>query len=128
MDCVIYIRWSSAEQAKGSSLERQRQDCRQHAADNGWRVVDELVDDGISAFKGEHASTGALGDFVASVDAGRFPDGVILLCEKIDRLSRQEPGKVFLWMMNLTEAGVVVATVDGSRRYSKGNFDMASII
>lgn len=128
MDCVIYIRWSSAEQAKGSSLERQRQDCRQHAAGNGWRVVDELVDDGISAFKGEHASTGALGDFVASVDAGRFPDGVILLCEKIDRLSRQEPGKVFLWMMNLTEAGVVVATVDGSRRYSKGNFDMASII
>ena len=35
---------------------------------------------------------------------------------------------MFLWMMNLTEAGVTVATVDGSRRYSKGNFDMASII
>ena len=62
------------------------------------------------------------------MDAGRYPDGVVLLCEKLDRLSRQEPGKVFLWMMNLTEAGVTVATVDGSRRYSKGNFDMASII
>ena len=128
MDCVIYMRWSSAEQSRGSTLERQRDDCRRHASENEWSVVDELVDDGISAFKGQHASTGALGRFVAEVDAGRYPDGVVLLCEKLDRLSRQEPGKGFLWMMNLTEAGVTVATVDGSRRYSKGNFDMASII
>ncbi|MCA0891269.1 recombinase family protein [Qipengyuania flava] len=128
MDCVIYMRWSSAEQSRGSTLERQRDDCRRHAADNGWRIVDELVDDGISAFKGQHASTGALGRFVADVEAGRYPEGIVLLCEKLDRLSRQEPGKVFLWMMNLTEAGVIVATVDGARRYSKGNFDMASII
>ena len=128
MDCIIYIRWSSTEQGKGSSLERQREDCRRHAAENGWKVIDELVDDGISAFKGEHASTGSLGRFVKDVEAGFHPDGVILLCEKLDRLSRQEPGRVFMWMMNLTEAGVVVATVDGARRYSKGNFDMASII
>ena len=128
MDCVIYIRWSSSEQGKGSSLERQREDCRRHAAEQGWAVLDELVDDGISAFKGEHASTGSLGTFVRDVETGRYPEGVVLLCEKLDRLSRQEPGRVFMWMMNLTEAGVVVATVDGSRRYSKGNFDMASIL
>ncbi len=128
MDCVIYIRWSSSEQGKGSSLERQREDCRRHAAEQGWPVVDELVDDGISAFKGEHASTGSLGAFVKDVEAGRYPEGVVLLCEKLDRLSRQEPSRVFMWMMNLTEAGVVVATVDGSRRYSRGNFDMASIL
>lgn len=128
MDCVIYIRWSSAEQGKGSSLERQREDCRRHAFTNGWNVVDELVDDGISAFKGEHASSGALGRFVRDIEERRHPDGVILLVEKLDRLSRQEPGKVFMWLMNLTEAGVVVATVDGARTYSKGNLDMASII
>lgn len=128
MQCVVYIRWSSSEQGKGSSLERQREDCRRHAAENDWIVADELVDDGISAFKGEHALSGALGRFVAEVEAGAYPDGVVLLCEKLDRLSRQEPGKVFLWMMNLAEAGVVIATVDGARRYSRGNFDMASII
>lgn len=128
MDCVIYIRWSSSEQGKGSSLERQSEDCRRHALEQGWNVLDELVDDGISAFKGEHASTGSLGGFVRDVEAGRYTDGVVLLVEKLDRLSRQEPGRVFMWMMNLTEAGVVLATVDGARRYSKGNFDMASII
>ena len=128
MDCVIYIRWSSAEQSKGSSLERQRADCRRHAAANEWKVVAELVDDGISAFKGQHAATGALGQFVRDVEAGAYPNGVVLLCEKLDRLSRQEPGRVFLWMLNLAEAGVVLATVDGARRYAKGNFDMAAII
>ena len=128
MDCVIYIRWSSSEQGKGSSLERQQDICRRHAAENQWTVVDELVDDGISAFKGEHASSGSLGRFVKDVEEGLYPDGVILLCEQLDRLSRQEPGRVFMWMMNLTDAGVVVATVDGARRYSKGNFDMASIL
>ena len=128
MDCVIYIRWSSSEQGKGSSLERQQDICRRHAAENQWTVVDELVDDGISAFKGEHASSGSLGRFVKDVEEGLYPDGVILLCEQLDRLSRQEPGRVFMWMMNRTDAGVVVATVDGARRYSKGNFDMASIL
>ncbi|WP_233457428.1 recombinase family protein [Qipengyuania flava] len=122
------MRWSSSEQSRGSTLERQQADCRRHAAEQGWRVVEELVDDGISAFKGEHATTGRLSSFVRDVEAGRYPDGVILLCEKLDRLSRQEPGRVFLWMMNLTEAGVTVATVDGARRYSKGNLDMAAII
>ena len=126
MDCVIYMRWSSAEQGKGSSLERQREDCRRHAGEAGWRIIDELVDDGISAFKGQHATSGALGRFVQDVEDGRYPEGVILLCEKLDRLSRQEPGRVFMWMMNLTEARVTVATVDGARRYSKGNFDTVS--
>lgn len=128
MDCVIYMRWSSAEQGKGSTLERQRSDCRKHAAESGWNIHSELVDDGISAFKGDHVNHGALGRFVGDVRDGRFPDGVVLLCEKLDRLSRQEPGRVFLWMMELADAGVIVATVDGQRQYSKGNFDMAAII
>ena len=47
MDCVIYIRWSSSEQGKGSSLERQQDICRRHAAENQWTVVDELVEEGL---------------------------------------------------------------------------------
>ena len=68
MDCVLYMRWSSSEQSKGSTLERQQADCRRHAAEQGWRVVEELVDDGISAFKGEHATTGRLSGFVRDVE------------------------------------------------------------
>lgn len=128
MECVNYIRWSSTEQSKGSSLERQRSECRAHAERHGWSMKAEIVDDGVSAFKGRHASEGNLARFVEDVEAGRYPNGVVLLVEKLDRLSREEPGRVFVWMLNLTEAGVVIATVDGDRQYRRGTFDMASII
>lgn len=128
MDAVIYVRWSSAEQSKGSSRERQLEDCRRHAAAKGWRVIAELVDEGVSAFKGLHASSGELGRLVKDVSEGAFPNGIVLLTEKLDRLSREEPGRVFLWMMQMTQAGVVIATVDGDRQYRHGQFDMAGII
>lgn len=128
MDAIIYIRWSSNEQGKGSSLVRQREDCRAHARRKGWTVIDELVDDGVSAFKGKHASQGQLARFVADVEAGAYPEGVILLTEKLDRLSREQVKKVFSWILRMTELGVVVATVDGDRTYEQNNFDMAAII
>ena len=128
MNAIIYIRWSSAEQGKGSSLERQRADCRAHAARKGWHVIDELVDDGVSAFKGRHATVGKLGQFMAAVEAGAYPDGVILLTEKLDRLSREQAKKVFAWMLQITEMGVAIVTVEGDRRYDRDNLDMAAII
>ncbi|KQT33650.1 hypothetical protein ASG29_06465 [Sphingomonas sp. Leaf412] len=128
MDTVIYIRWSSAEQGKGSSLERQREDCRRHAARKGWNVVDQMVDDGVSAFKGRHSSVGELGRFMSAVEAGAYPDGVVLLTEKLDRLSRESAKTVFSWMLRVTELGVIVATVEGDRQYSRTNMDMPAII
>lgn len=128
MDAVIYIRWSSAEQGKGSSLERQNEDCHRHASRHGWHVREVLIDEGVSAFKGRHAEVGALGRFVAGVEAGLYPDGVILLTEKLDRLSREKAKKVFAWLLQLTEMGVVIATVDGDRRYDSNTLDMAAII
>jgi DNA invertase Pin-like site-specific DNA recombinase len=128
MDAVIYVRWSSAEQGKGNSLERQLGDCRAHAARHGWNVVAELIDEGVSAFKGRHAAVGELGRFVADVEAGVYPGGVVLLTEKLDRLSREHAKKVFSWMLYLTELGVTVATVDGDRCYDRHNLDMPAII
>lgn len=128
MDAVIYMRWSSVEQAKGSSLERQREDCRRHARLKGWKVVAEIVDDGVSAFRGKHLASGELGRFVAAAEAGAYPDGVILLTEKLDRLSRESAKKAFAWLMQVTDAGVVVVTVDGDRRYDQHNLDMQTII
>lgn len=128
MDAILYVRWSSAEQSRGSSRERQIELCREHAKKKGWRIIDTMVDEGVSAFTGKNRSSGKLAQFVADVEADRFPDGVVLLTEKLDRLSRQEPGQVFIWMMNVTEAGVTIATVDGDRLYRRGSFDMAGII
>ena len=128
MDTVIYIRWSSAEQGKGSSLKRQTDDCLRYASHKNLNVIKTLIDNGVSAFKGKHSSVGELGGFVAQVEAGAYPNGVILLTEKLDRLSREKAKTFFLWLTQVTEMGVVVATVEGDRQYSRDNLDMAAII
>ncbi|WP_454882415.1 recombinase family protein [Sphingomonas oryzagri] len=128
MDTIIYVRWSRPEQGRGSSMKRQIEDCRRHAAMKGWNVIAELVDEGISAFTGKNARTGALARFVNDVEDGLHPNGVILLTEKLDRLSRLEPTHVVSWMTRVTDAGVVVCTVDGDRRYERGNLQVYEII
>lgn len=128
MEAVIYMRWSSAEQAKGSTLERQRTDCRRYAAAKGWTVVKEIEDDGISAFRGRNTNEGPLADFIGDVEAGRYPSGIILLVENLDRLSRQQAKTVFAWLLRITDMGVVVCTVEGDARYGADNLDMARII
>lgn len=128
MNVVIYVRWSSSEQAKGSSLARQLEVCRAFAAGKGWKVVKTLVDDGVSGFTGANVSAvGKLGQFVADVQAGAYPRGIVLLTEKLDRLSREEPVRVFTWMVDLTSQGVVVALADRDRQFQQGSFDLASI-
>lgn len=88
----------------------------------------ELIDYGVSAFKGQHSAVGELGRFVAEVDADAYPDGVILLTEKLDRLSSESAKTAFGWIVHVTDRGVVVATVDGDRRYDSSNLDMTTII
>lgn len=127
MDTIIYVRWSSAEQSKGHSEARQLGLCRDHAKRRGWNVVREYIDSGMSAFTGAHRQLGELSKLQQEIEADRFAPGVILLVERLDRLSREAPGQFYLWLSALTQRGVTVATVDGDRTYS-GSLDMASII
>lgn len=120
MDVVIYIRWSSAVQSQGSSLERQRADCRRHAGERGWKIVDELIDDGVSAFSGANIATGKLAMFVEDAKAGSWPEGIILLTERLDRLSRRGWDELYMWMKGTIATGVTIATVDGGRMYEPG--------
>ncbi|MBD8546011.1 recombinase family protein [Sphingomonas sp. CFBP 8760] len=128
MDVVIYVRWSSIEQGKGSSLQRQEGDCRRFAAARGWNVVDMIVDDGVSAFRGQNSLEGSLSRFVVDVEAGRHPPGIVLLVEKLDRLSRQNVRAVVSWVLRITELGVVICTVEDGRQYDAHNMDMVAMI
>ncbi|MBU1254478.1 MAG: recombinase family protein, partial [Alphaproteobacteria bacterium] len=47
---IIYARFSSAEQSKGYSLERQQKHGLLYATDNGWSVEKTITDEGRSAF------------------------------------------------------------------------------
>ncbi|KQM98023.1 recombinase family protein [Sphingomonas sp. Leaf25] len=128
MDAVIYVRWSSAEQSHGSSRARQLDVCRHYAASRNLRVVRTIIDEGVSGFSGKNVSaSGKLGQFIAEVAGGAFPAGIVVIAEKIDRLSREEPVTVFRWMIDVTEMGVVVALADRDRQFRRGGFEMSSI-
>ena len=85
---IAYIRFSSDQQADGSSIERQTAAIEAYARRADLTLVRPyLIDDGYSAFKGHHIDTGKLGIFLKEVDAGRHR-GRALVVEEMDRLSR----------------------------------------
>lgn len=115
---IIYGRYSSKGQKDGSSIERQLEDARAHIARMGWTEKDVVLDEGKSAWKGDHLSTGNLGKLTSRIKAGMVPAGTVILVEKLDRLSRQKRRTTQRWLEDVTGLGIDIATVDGARRYS----------
>ena len=87
-----YIRFSSPEQEKGDSLRRQIQLSEEYCKQHGLILEDTLLltDKGLSAYKGNHRTKGALGEFLRLVEEGKIPPGSVLLVENLDRLSREQ--------------------------------------
>jgi DNA invertase Pin-like site-specific DNA recombinase len=116
---IIYVRFSSPQQERGSSIERQLELARAHIEREGWAEVEVVIDKGRSAWKGDHLSKGNLGDLTRRILAGEVAQGTIILVEKLDRLSRQDRRKARRWLEDVTDLGIGVATVDGGRLYTK---------
>ena len=67
-----YVRFSTPQQLKGDSLQRQLEASEQYVIENGL-VLDEtlnLRDLGISAFRGKNVERGALGAFIKAIESG----------------------------------------------------------
>jgi DNA invertase Pin-like site-specific DNA recombinase len=106
-----YIRFSSAEQAKGDSLRRQ-EEARDAWLAKAGAVLDTsltLHDMGVSAYTGKHRQNpdrNALAAFLELVNRGRVPKGSYLVIENLDRLSREHVQPALLLVLNLLQAGV----------------------
>ncbi|WP_426612433.1 recombinase family protein [Bradyrhizobium sp. McL0616] len=121
-----YVRFSTPEQAKGHSLQRQTDAARAWAAANEVVLDDELTfqDRGVSGFTGANVETGALGTFLERVKDGTIPRGSWLLVENLDRISRQAARKAVRTIEDIVEAGVTVVDMsDGGREYSAETLD-----
>lgn len=128
----IYARFSSIEQAKGHSLERQLTGARSLIERNGWLYSPEreMVDEGRSAFHGTNRAEGsALFDFEQKVREGHFANGAVLVVESLDRLTRQGHEETYDLLRLFTRNGVTVATFQDGQIYQTGQrLDLASII
>ncbi|MEV5031009.1 recombinase family protein [Sphingobium sp. LMC3-1-1.1] len=127
-NAIIYARFSSLEQSKGYSLERQMKNGREYVEHNGWRVEAEIKDEGKSAFSGSNRAEGtALHTFEIEARSGQH-SGKVLCVENIDRLSRQgaKAAAQLVWALN--EQGVDVATWhDGFIYKADGSGDLMEL-
>ncbi|MGI8761057.1 MAG: recombinase family protein [Jatrophihabitantaceae bacterium] len=81
---AVYARISSDVEGRGLGVARQVEDCRRLAAERGWRVAEEYVDNDVSAYSGKPRP--AYARMVEDLQAG-VRDAVIVY--NLDRLHRR---------------------------------------
>lgn len=112
MEAITYARWSSQEQTKGSTLQRQTELTERFCKSRGWSVVERLSDSGLSAYSGANLKTGELGKLTSRLE-DEGGDGKVIVVEKLDRLSRQPPLIMTNWIQRVAATGASIATADG---------------
>lgn len=126
-----YRRWSSPQQRRGRSAERQAEWSARVCKESGWLLdsADTYTDDGVGAFRGANSDTGALAAFLADVRAGLIPSGSVLLVESLDRLSREQVDEAFDLFRGLLKAGISIRTCVPDRFYdASAKFDMLTLL
>ena len=113
-----YIRWSSEKQTKGSSLERQVEAARKVAESKNLELV-EMLDAGVSSFRGKNVKEGALGDFIDAVKAGAIPSGSYLILEAWDRATRQDLLTANQLLTTLLNLDIIIYTTVDNKEFSK---------
>lgn len=116
-----YMRFSDPRQAAGHSRERQEAYAAKWAQEHGLTLDDKLtmLDEGLSAYHQRHVKSGALGAFLAAVEAGRIAAGSVLVVEGLDRLSRAEPIQAQAQLAQIVNAGITVVTASDGKAYSR---------
>lgn len=128
-----YIRFSSEQQSKGSSLDRQFNSISDYAKANGYTINNslKLQDLGLSAYKADHIKKGSLGKFLLAIEAGEIEqDGTAYLCiEEIDRLSRQSIDDAYQVFRSILKANINVITLMDNKVFTKDSLnDLMSIL
>ena len=114
-----YVRFSSAEQAKGDSLRRQTERASEYCLRRGWTLDDTLAlrDLGVSAFRGKNAAVGNLRTFLDAIKSGKVVPSSVLLVESFDRISRQGIDEGYDLIKSILKAGVHIVTLSPERKF-----------
>lgn len=104
---AIYARISLDQTGEGLGVQRQLEDCRRLAAERGWTVAEEYIDNDISAFSGK---TRPRYDLMLRDLAEKRRDAVLVY--HLDRLTRR-PIELEYFIEVCAAAGVDVTTVTG---------------
>jgi Resolvase, N terminal domain len=121
-----YVRFSTPEQAKGASYERQIEMAQAYARERGLQLAETTYKDlGVSAFRHKNAETGALRAFLKAVEDGDIPAGSYLLVESLDRLTREAILEAQSLFGLIISAGITIITLLDRKEYSKAGINSA---
>lgn len=108
MRCVLYLRMSKDTQ--DTSIADQRAAVTKHAAERGYRIIGEYVDEGISGDATEKRQ--AFQRLVADAVKKKFD---LILCWDQDRFGRFDPIEGGFWIWPIRNAGVQLETLGQGR-------------
>jgi DNA invertase Pin-like site-specific DNA recombinase len=112
------IGWSTDKQTGNISLARQTEKAKQYAAIHGLEYV-QILDAGVSAFRGKNTTRGEFYGFINAVKVGVISSDSWLYVENLDRLSRQgvmPAPKLFTSLLNF---GLTIVSVMGGKTYTE---------
>lgn len=110
---------STEAQLHGHSLQRQKRLAAEYCARNGFQLVEELSDIGVSGFSGKHMEKGKLGQFFEALHSREIDPTTILLVENLDRLSRQDPLTAITQFTEILNYGIEIHTLFDQQVYTK---------
>jgi site-specific DNA recombinase len=105
---AVYLRVSLDATGEGLAVDRQREACLSIVAARGWQLVDEYVDNSISATDAKKNRPG-YNRLTADLEAGRFD---ALVCYDLDRLTRQ-PRQLEDWIDAADRDALALVTANG---------------
>lgn len=118
MNCVIYLRVSTKEQAEGGySISAQRDACIKYIRDKGWNLVDEYVDRGESAKTSRRPQ---LQEMLSRIKKQKDVQAVVV--HKIDRLARNMPDHVAIKAVLSKYGATLVSVVENIDDTASGRF------
>lgn len=118
-NAILYLRYSTAEQAEGQSEQRQTQSAERWCKEHGEKLVKIYKDLAISGGKNSDGRKGLstlLGD-LTKANAPKF-----LLIEDVDRLSRMLPLDSLNLISKILDFGVTIVSLRDNQILTKDNW------
>lgn len=114
----LYIRWSSLKQNNGDSRRRQEMGVQEFIERTGVDITQTFTDEAMSSHHGQNAKEGDLKKIMDMVENGIIRNGDFIVCENVDRLSRQAVLDTTLDIVGkILRAGVRLYTTNDHKIY-----------
>lgn len=113
-----YVRYSSTVQSSGDSVDRQISPLKAFEKDTGVEIVETIIDEAVSSFRGDNVNKGKFKEVLSRIDRGVIRKGDYLVVESIDRITRQRVTDGVELLQSILKKGVKIHTTSDSRCYS----------